>query len=147
MCHHRSYRDAIISEETRRQPAADRPLRQDLRAADTDRDRTATRLRSEAAAGRLTVDELSERLDAAFAARTLGELDALVADLPGDATVRRTSRRRLAPRPLVILAAVLVAIWALTGAGYFWPLWPLLGSLWWVAPWGCRRRWSRPRPL
>ncbi len=27
----------------------------------------------------------------------------------------------------VIVNAILVAIWALSGAGYFWPVWPLLG--------------------
>jgi hypothetical protein len=28
---------------------------------------------------------------------------------------------------LVALSVLLVAIWALTGAGYFWPIWPILG--------------------
>jgi hypothetical protein len=27
--------------------------------------------------------------------------------------------------PLLVLAATLIAIWALTGAGYFWPVWPI----------------------
>ena len=39
-------------------------------------------LRAEAAAGRLTVDELDERCARAYGARTVGELEALVADLP-----------------------------------------------------------------
>jgi hypothetical protein len=26
-----------------------------------------------------------------------------------------------------IVTALLIAVWAVTGAGYFWPLWPLLG--------------------
>jgi hypothetical protein len=42
----------------------------------------AAALRTHCEAGRLTIDELEERLGAAYAARTLGELDALMADLP-----------------------------------------------------------------
>ena len=30
-------------------------------------------------------------------------------------------------RPFVVVNVLLIAIWALTGAGYFWPVWPLLG--------------------
>lgn len=60
----------------------------DLRASDADREHAAEVLRGAAGAGRLTVDELDERLDAAFAARTRGELEALVADVvvPGEAS-------------------------------------------------------------
>jgi hypothetical protein len=54
----------------------------DIRAADEDRERVATALRSHCEAGRLTIDELEERLAAAYAAKTLGELDALMTDLP-----------------------------------------------------------------
>jgi hypothetical protein len=54
----------------------------DLRASDDDRERTADRLRRAASEGRLTVDELEERLQAAYAARTQGELAPLVADVP-----------------------------------------------------------------
>jgi hypothetical protein len=53
-----------------------------LRASDAEREEVVTHLRAEAAAGRLTVDELDERCAQAYAARTVGELDALVADLP-----------------------------------------------------------------
>src|SRR5258708_13895677 len=53
------------------------------RASDADRDRTASLLREHLAAGRLTPEEFSERLDRAFSARTVGEIDALLADLPG----------------------------------------------------------------
>jgi DUF1707 SHOCT-like domain/Cell wall-active antibiotics response LiaF, C-terminal len=54
----------------------------DLRASDDDRERTADHLRQAAAQGRITVDELEERLQVAYAARTQGELVRLVADLP-----------------------------------------------------------------
>jgi DUF1707 SHOCT-like domain/Cell wall-active antibiotics response LiaF, C-terminal len=54
----------------------------DLRASDDDRERTAEQLRGAAAQGRITVDELEERLQVAYAARTHGELAPIVADLP-----------------------------------------------------------------
>lgn len=53
-----------------------------IRASDADRERVATLLREHHAEGRLTVEEFRERLDAAFAAKTTGDLDALLADLP-----------------------------------------------------------------
>src|SRR5262245_8830560 len=53
-----------------------------IRASDADRDRTAALLREHHAAGRLSADEFNERLDKAYAAKTLGELDQLLADLP-----------------------------------------------------------------
>jgi len=53
-----------------------------IRASDQDRDRTAALLREHHAAGRLTLEEFNERLDQAYAAKTVGELDALMADLP-----------------------------------------------------------------
>jgi len=52
------------------------------RASDADRDRTVAALREHLAAGRLTVEEFDERMDKAYAAKTLGELDSLMADLP-----------------------------------------------------------------
>ena len=53
----------------------------DLRASDADRERTAERLRSAGGDGQLSLDELDERLQAAYAARTRGELERLTTDL------------------------------------------------------------------
>jgi hypothetical protein len=53
-----------------------------MRASDRDRDRTADLLREHHAAGRLDADEFAERLDKAYRARTVGDLDELTADLP-----------------------------------------------------------------
>jgi hypothetical protein len=53
-----------------------------LRVSDADRDRTAELLREHHAVGRLTADEFAGRMESAFAARTRGELDQLLADLP-----------------------------------------------------------------
>ena len=54
-----------------------------IRASDADRDRTAALLREHLAAGRLNEEEFNERLDKAYAAKTLGDLDQLLSDLPG----------------------------------------------------------------
>lgn len=53
----------------------------DLRASDADRERVVTVLAEAAADGRLTLDEHSERVQQAYAARTLGELARLTSDL------------------------------------------------------------------
>ena len=67
-----------------REPAA---VDRELRASYEDRDKVAEQLRVAAGDGRLTADELDQRLEAALTARTYGELAALTADLPGVARV------------------------------------------------------------
>lgn len=57
----------------------------DLRASDADRDRVADILRDALAEGRLDAAEHSERLDRVYAAKTVGELEPLVRDLPAGA--------------------------------------------------------------
>jgi Domain of unknown function (DUF1707) len=101
----------------------------ELRAADADRERTAERLRAAAAEGRLSPDELEERLEVALAARTYAQLEAAVADLPAAEPPAAAPARRVDPerRAFLLTSLLLVAIWALTGAGYFWPVWPILG--------------------
>ncbi len=54
----------------------------DVRASDADRDRVADILRDALAEGRLDAHEHSERLDVVYAAKTIGELEPLVRDLP-----------------------------------------------------------------
>jgi hypothetical protein len=54
----------------------------ELRVSDADREATVVRLREAGGEGRLTLEELAERVEAAEASRTRGELDALTADLP-----------------------------------------------------------------
>lgn len=54
----------------------------ELRASHADRDRAVEVLRVAAGDGRLTSDELDQRLEAALTARTYRELAALTADLP-----------------------------------------------------------------
>jgi Domain of unknown function (DUF1707) len=80
-----------------------------LRASDTDREQIAERLRKATAEGRLLAEELEERLEATFGARTYGELDAVVADLP-EATVRRRERPRSpALGPIHVIALFILA--------------------------------------
>ncbi|WP_344100385.1 DUF1707 domain-containing protein [Nocardiopsis rhodophaea] len=54
----------------------------EIRASDTDRDRVAKLLQEHFAQGRLDNDEFSTRLESAYRARTIGELDPLTRDLP-----------------------------------------------------------------
>jgi hypothetical protein len=58
------------------------PDPQHLRASDADRERVAETLREAAGEGRLTMDELDERLDAVYAAKTYAELVPITHDLP-----------------------------------------------------------------
>lgn len=74
-----------------------------LRASDADREQVAERLRHATTEGRLNAEELEGRLQTLFAARTYGELNALVADLPAD---RSPSRQRIrVARPAVAVVA------------------------------------------
>jgi hypothetical protein len=70
-----------------------------LRASDVDRERVADVLRAAAADGRLTLAELQERLDTLYSARTYGELEPVVDDLPGAAEVTRPAGSAAVPRP------------------------------------------------
>ena len=121
-----------------------------LRASDTERERYAELLREHAAQGRLTVDELDERLARVYAARTHGELAPVVADLPAPASPQikvpgAFMSRRADFVPFVLVNLMLIVIWAATGAGYFWPIWPLLGwGLGLLGPCSARRRWRYP---
>jgi hypothetical protein len=119
-----------------------------LRASDAEREHHAELLREHAAQGRLTVDELDERLDRVYAARTHAELAPVVADLPAPVPPRPVAPRRpLRPEIVAYLAVnlMLIVIWAATGAGYFWPIWPLLG--WGIGLMGpCARAWPHRRP-
>jgi DUF1707 SHOCT-like domain len=58
------------------------PDRRNLRVSHEDRDRVAEQLRVAAGDGRLTADELDDRLETALTARTYGELEVLLTDLP-----------------------------------------------------------------
>ena len=63
-------------------------------ASDAERERVALILRDAAAEGRLTLEELSDRVASAYSARTSTELDALTGDLPKLAAVAPLPERR-----------------------------------------------------
>ena len=87
--------------------------------------------------GRLTQDELNERVQATYAARTQQELQALLSDLPRlpaspqQARAELVERRRHLQRRLVQQAGgaatpfvICTIIWVASGAnGMFWPIW------------------------
>jgi hypothetical protein len=68
--------------EARAAVAASRAPAAELRASDADRDRIADILREALAEGRLTAEEHAERVEGVLAAKTVGELDAFIRDLP-----------------------------------------------------------------
>jgi Flp pilus assembly protein TadB len=85
--------------------------RSSILASDADRERVAERLRQATAEGRILAHELEERLARALRARTYGELDELVADLPRTAVPARSRSRSMSlarSHPVAAVAVLLV---------------------------------------
>ena len=118
----------------------------DMRVGDSERDETAAQLSEHFAAGRLDHSEFAERTEQALSARTRGELDVVLNDLPvlpvavrpsttPSATAdvsptqmsERAEWRRSKLTTWAVFAVFFVILWAVTGAGYFWPVFPILG--------------------
>jgi hypothetical protein len=107
------------------------------RIGDAERDRVIDQLADHHAAGRLTLAEFEDRMAAASTARTGTDLAVLTADLPPlpSPTASRSPARpaagglRLDPavRTYLVVIVLLWLIWLATGAGYPWPVWPMLG--------------------
>jgi Domain of unknown function (DUF1707) len=109
-----------------------------IRVSDADRERVADRLREHFAEGRLSTDELDERIAAALSAKTVAELRRVTADLPDPepapgqgrsqgqgrpypppwAGRRGFARRRHRPRLLPLLLLLLIAALVIPGAGW-----------------------------
>src|SRR3954463_4691629 len=88
-----------------------------LRASDAERERVAEALRRHHVDGRLDTEELQERLERCYAARTTGELAPLLADLPAEREGGRAPRP-FSPWPVPpALATVLVLFLAFATAG------------------------------
>jgi Domain of unknown function (DUF1707) len=118
-----------------------------IRAGNADREKVVGQLNAAFAEGRLDVGELDERVSAAYAAKTLGELVPLTADLPVSQVPAKRSAppaRRAEDRPAPAgeaaaarwapvggafgLFLLNVAIWGAVSLGnghpvYFWPIW------------------------
>ncbi|MDQ3632226.1 MAG: DUF1707 domain-containing protein [Actinomycetota bacterium] len=71
----------------------------DQRASDADRERAAEHLRRAGGDGRLTVDELGDRVQLAYQAQTRGELERLVHDVEQSAPLARRAGSGLVVRP------------------------------------------------
>ncbi len=123
--------------------------RDQMRAGDADRERVVERLRTALEEGRLELHEYDERLQGAYGAKTYGDLDALLTDLPLAAaplvprglapvvTARNPTGEWLVHvwQGLVPTAVVLTVIWAISGMGDYWPVWV-------VGPWGLLLLWQ-----
>lgn len=109
----------------------------ELRASDQQRERAALDLREHFAAGRITEDELDDRVQKAYAAQTQQELGQLTADLPklpatpSQRKAELAERRGELQRRLIQetggafgLFLICTVIWVVSGAhGQFWPVW------------------------
>jgi len=127
--------------------------RSSLRASDADRDAVAERLRQAAVEGRLEPHELEERLHAALRARTYGELDRLLVDLPAKPlAVRRPpvpavhTAAAVAVRVLALLAILtIVAVGAVLTAAW-WLMWVVFWLALRAHRGGCAHRSRRGGP-
>ena len=99
----------------------------DMRTSQADRDRVVDRLRTHAAEGRLEVEELEQRIETALSARTHGKLADVESDLPRLESPRARRREHSFRHDFVAISVLLLVIWAVTGMGYFWPMWPIGG--------------------
>ncbi len=115
----------------------------DVRASDEDRELSAAALREHFAAGRLSQDELGERLRALYAASSVNELRTLTDDLPSLPVSPEAARAELAARRsqlqrrllqsaggAIVPFAICTVIWLASGAhGAFWPIWVALVAI------------------
>jgi hypothetical protein len=120
--------------------------REEMRAGDGDRQQVAERLKSALDEGRLDLHEYDERLQRTYSAKTYGDLQAVVTDLPGTIPAQQSQIQPVGAQapaappasgragmpswagPYAGVVAVSVVIWIITSiaAGeliYFWPIW------------------------
>lgn len=124
-----------------------------LRASDADRQVVADKLRAALEEGRLDLTEYDERLAKAYAAKTYGDLNGLLVDLPAvtpasHSQMQPAGNQGVATPPRgtttkwiagmwsgwLSTALIMIAIWAATSVAsgqlnYFWPIWV-------IGPWG-----------
>jgi hypothetical protein len=122
-----------------------------VRASDAEREEFARIVREATGDGRLTLDEGDARLAQVYAAKFRDELRPLVADLPAGAAVEHAQvangsgarrggwpapdQRYMRPHPaafafhfgiVLVVSMLLIGLWALSGASFFWPAIPLI---------------------
>jgi hypothetical protein len=148
MCHHHRYRHrheayreptwSTWSAPPARAPEPPAPAGP-IRAGDADRERVVEALRMHAGAGRLDAAELERRIEAAYAATYVSDLDAVLAELPplsraggSSRSPRRTAASGGSSRALALLAAIaaLIVVTTLTGLyALWWLMWPIAVAL------------------
>jgi hypothetical protein len=115
--------------------------RASLRASDADREQIVYALRQHHGDGRLTVSEFTERMDLAYEAKTLGDLEGLTTDLPPLQPAPeprpdpvRVNRGRFYQHLLTYTCVngFMILLWLVSSiftgrALFFWPIWTLLG--------------------
>ena len=108
-----------------------------IRISDADRERVAARLREHFAEGRLSPDELDERIAAALNAKTVGDVRRVMADLPDPVPApwapgpRPVFRRGPPILPLAVFA--LIAALVIPGAGWLFLAFVQLVLVLWLA--------------
>ena len=114
-----------------------------LRVSDQQREQVVQAIRDHYAAGRLNEEELTERVTAAYAARTESDLAELVRDLPKLPASPQQQKAELRKRRADLQRRILqeagggavafgvgTAVWLASGAhGSFWPIWVALLTL------------------
>jgi len=122
-------------------------MHENMRVSDTDREQVAEQLREHFAAGRLTSEELDERVATALSAKTVGDLRAVMADLPGPRPLWQQAEQerlhwtapqvygyRRGPRILPLALILLFAVIILPPAGFvFLAFLKVMLLLWLVA--------------
>jgi hypothetical protein len=120
--------------------------RDEMRAGDGDRQAVAAKLKTALDEGRLDLGEYDERLQRTYSAKTYGDLQGLVTDLPGTVPAQHSQVQPLGSQSPVVepvagkggmptwllpyagVVTVSVLIWAIVSIGsgellYFWPIW------------------------
>jgi hypothetical protein len=127
----------------------------DIRASDAERDRVAASLREHCGEGRITMDELHERLEAVYEAKTIGQLQQVTADLPEEdlyqlpvpasqpkstdlaasaaSRVPEVAQHRAMWATWASVSAINFTIWLIiaVSSGWVYPWW-----IWVAGPWG-----------
>ncbi|MBU2668659.1 DUF1707 domain-containing protein [Actinoplanes bogorensis] len=121
-----------------------------MRAGDGDRKAVAEQLKSALDEGRLDLHEYDERLQRTYAAKTFGDLDGLLDDLPGTVPVQHSQVQPAAAPPPpaaaagpaavrrppwvggyggVVVVCVLIWLFTMLASGHWiypWPVWMLI---------------------
>lgn len=122
--------------------------RERMRAADTDRQQVADQLRAALDEGRLDLAEYDERLREAYAAKTYGDLDRLLADLPTSIPLMPAAPPPVRATDSSIRSAWLGHVWGpwSKAVGFFTVIWLITSvasrevvfywPVWFLGPWG-----------